>query len=207
MSMITYDKQVMASLWGPSCILLSGKAGAGKDTVADYLSREYGYEKLSFASPMKKMLEALLEYQLVNPSQIKKYLNDRAAKEAECYYLGSVSPRRAMQTLGSEWGREHLGDSFWAYVGLERALSEIGKGFRVVFTDARFPEEVGIFPSAISSTKWIKVANPRVKPVEEHMSETGLDHMEGYDLLKNEGSLEDLYENVDTLMEKYCVTS
>jgi dephospho-CoA kinase len=38
---------------------LSGKAGAGKDTVADYLVRCYKFQRMAFADPMKRFLNTL----------------------------------------------------------------------------------------------------------------------------------------------------
>jgi cytidylate kinase len=33
-------------------IMINGRAGAGKDTIADYLVEKYGYTKISFATPI-----------------------------------------------------------------------------------------------------------------------------------------------------------
>ncbi|WP_346927659.1 hypothetical protein, partial [uncultured Arthrobacter sp.] len=38
---------------------LSGFAGSGKSTVANYLVEEHGFTRLSFAAPLKKMLRTL----------------------------------------------------------------------------------------------------------------------------------------------------
>jgi len=38
---------------------LSGYAQSGKDTIADYLVKNYGYTKISFADPIRKALYAL----------------------------------------------------------------------------------------------------------------------------------------------------
>lgn len=35
-------------------VLVAGKAGSGKDTVGDLLCEQYGYERLSFAGPLKR---------------------------------------------------------------------------------------------------------------------------------------------------------
>lgn len=40
-------------------ILIAGRAGSGKDTVADYLVKEYGYKKIGFADYVYKIAEEL----------------------------------------------------------------------------------------------------------------------------------------------------
>ena len=40
---------------------LVGHAGAGKDTAAEYLVEHFGFSAVSFAAPLKNMLEALFE--------------------------------------------------------------------------------------------------------------------------------------------------
>ncbi len=43
-----------------------------------------------------------------------------------------------MQTLGTEWGRNLIGDNFWVELAMSKALSSQ----RAVITDVRFPNEV-----------------------------------------------------------------
>ena len=34
-----------------------GKAGSGKDTIADYLVKKYNFKKIALADPIKRMVE------------------------------------------------------------------------------------------------------------------------------------------------------
>lgn len=55
-------------------IALSGWKGSGKDTVADYLVKEYGYIKVSFAAVLKDMVARTYELP-------RNWLDDRDRKE------------------------------------------------------------------------------------------------------------------------------
>jgi len=43
----------------PRLVALSGAAGSGKTTAADYLIEHYGYHRIKFAGPLKDMLYAI----------------------------------------------------------------------------------------------------------------------------------------------------
>lgn len=105
---------------------IAGRAGAGKDTVADFLVAEYGYEKVSFAKILKAMLTV---------AGIKEPLN-RDDKELPIGGLG-FSYRYAAQTLGTEWGRVCLDEDIWVKLTM-KLLSPNGK---YVFSDVRFNNE------------------------------------------------------------------
>jgi hypothetical protein len=53
---------------------------------------------------------------------------------------GGLSPRAALQTLGTEWGRNALGDQVWIETAYRDAAHS--KAPLVVITDGRFPNEV-----------------------------------------------------------------
>lgn len=159
---------------------LAGKAGCGKDTVAKYLEDTRGYEHLSFAYPIKAALSAMLNINFV-------YM-DRETKEKPIQELG-VTPRRLMQTLGTEWGRDLIHPDIWI-----KALEMNIKGDTVI-SDVRFPNEA----------KWIKrhggmliyIRRPHTDPVEQHSSETGLSSDHADVSIINNGSISDLYDKVD----------
>ena len=162
---------------------LSGAAGAGKDTVADgivdYAKRIGTARKMSFADPMRSMLEALG----VPPH----YMTDRALKERDIPALGR-SYRQLAQTLGTEWGRALHGDDFWIKalaLRADQATEDI-----VVIPDVRFPNEA----------RWIEqqggllihVSRPGLDPIAAHASETSMEGVPVWQELKNEGSIPEL---------------
>jgi hypothetical protein len=111
---------------------ITGKAGAGKDTVADYLVREHGFQKLSFATILKKMLEAAGMPEPANREDKEKTIPGF-----------SFSWREAAQKLGTEWGRG-LDPNVWVDA-IEKYITmteeKRGQRPRFVISDARFENE------------------------------------------------------------------
>lgn len=81
-----------------------GPAGAGKSTAAEHLVKHWRFSRVRFAGPLKAMLLALG----LDPDQV-----DGDRKEEPSPLLCGRTPRQAMQWLGTEWGRQLIGDGFW----------------------------------------------------------------------------------------------
>ncbi len=109
---------------------LVGVAGSGKTTAAKFLMDLRGFQRIPFAQPLKKMIEAL--------GYDRSLLDGPArAKEVPLEAFNGRTLREAMQTLGTEWGRVQFGDDFWVNMW-ER---EAEKYERIVVDDVRFPNE------------------------------------------------------------------
>lgn len=106
---------------------ITGKAGSGKDTVADFLCVERGYSKYSWAAPIKAALAAM---GFPEPT-------DRDLKEAVIPGLG-VSWRHLAQTLGTEWGRKQVHPDLWVMLAAHRMTE------RTVVADVRFENEAAM---------------------------------------------------------------
>lgn len=103
----------------------AGPAGSGKDTAASALYPK-GFEKLSFAQPLKNALRVM---GFPEPST-------QEAKEVIIPWVG-LSWRHLAQTLGTEWGRKMIHPDLWAKIAM-RSLDPNGK---YVVTDVRFENE------------------------------------------------------------------
>jgi hypothetical protein len=117
----------------PRIIALVGNAGAGKSTVAEYLQEVHRYQLVKFAGPLKNMLRAIgLDDEEIEGSR----------KESPCDLLCGKTPRHAMVTLGTEWGRDHIGVNFWSGLWQEETALNLNSGHVVVVDDCRFPNEL-----------------------------------------------------------------
>ncbi len=116
----------------PSIISFVGEIGSGKSMAAKYLVDHWGFTYLRFAGPLKDMLYAI---------GLSKEQIDGNLKEAPCAALLGKTPRWAMQSLGSEWGRDLIGQTFWADIWIARAKKIVDSGRCVVVDDCRFENE------------------------------------------------------------------
>lgn len=118
-----------------SIIALCGPATCGKSTLAELLIEHHGYIRLSFAAPIKEMLRAVLRCQGAPPYTINQMLFG-SLKEEPSVYLSNQTPRRAMQTLGTEW-RDLMDKNFWTNIWL-RSTEFVSK---IIVDDMRFLHE------------------------------------------------------------------
>lgn len=141
---------------------LCGRMQHGKSTLAKQLRDYFGNRAVSsaFADPIKHMLFAidLTEEELWG-----------GAKMRPSSFLGGHTPRRAMQTLGTEWGRELIYNNIWVDAW-QRSMDRLAAHIDIVIIeDVRFVNEVekirsmgGILievhrPSMEPTTLWGKV--------------------------------------------------
>lgn len=85
---------------------ITGRASSGKSTVANLLVRNHGFAEVGLADPLKRICREVFlftDIQLWGPSSERDKPDTR--------YDG-LTPRRALQTLGSEWGRA-LYENVW----------------------------------------------------------------------------------------------
>jgi hypothetical protein len=120
--------------------LYSPYPGAGKSTVADMLVREHGFVRVKVADGLKAMLRSLLAYQNLPLCKIDEMI-EGGLKHQVSAYLMSKTPRHTMQTLGTEWGRDCMGEDFWVEVADAKVRALVRDGKSVVIDDIRFENE------------------------------------------------------------------
>lgn len=128
---------------GRVVIGLAGAARSGKSTLADHLVAKYGFTRIDVTEPLKQMLWALMRVRGCSDPDEWIYGN---LKETSCPYLEGQTPRFAMQTLGTEWGRNLIGDSLWVHTAHDRIAATPGN---VVIENIRFANEAGLCDKVI----------------------------------------------------------
>ena len=115
-------------------IAMTGAKFSGKTSASDILVNEHGFVRLRFADALKSMLRSIG----LTEAQI-----DGDEKELPCIILGGKTPRWAMQTLGTEWGRDLIDSHLWINIVREQIIRLASKNIdvRIVLDDCRFPNE------------------------------------------------------------------
>ena len=174
-------------------IAIAGKAGSGKGTFADMLIRNYDFQPMAFADPMKVFIHQVLQI----PTK-----NLWGSSEFRTPYCRDV-----LQSLGT-WGR-NFRPAIWAEYLIRRLhiwqsgqpdplglLPLNAPRFRVVITDLRFPNELECLRTNIH-TDSILITRPHMEShltegQQAHESEVSLDRMneKTFDyVLKNDSDL------------------
>lgn len=118
-----------------------GFAGSGKGTVSDILIRDHGFTRLSFADPVKDATSAvfgwpryLLEGDTKESREFRETRDEFWSARLGC----DVTPRWAMQRMGTEAGRNVFHNELWIHA-LEKRIQD---ATNVVIPDVRFPNEM-----------------------------------------------------------------
>ena len=87
--------------------------------------------------------------------------------------MASLSPRHALQTLGTEWGRDLISPDFWLTTWRNQVLAQLTRGISVVTDDLRFPNEANTVFDLNGTT--IRIDRPDLRPTTTtHPSEGNL---------------------------------
>lgn len=171
---------------------LTGPARSGKDTAADVL-KDNGFHRYALASPLKKGLRVMLGLNL--------YHTDGELKEEPIAALGGVTPRKLMQTLGTEWARHNIHDDVWLWLAEAewRRQQEISYRPGMVITDVRFENEAKFIRDR-GGEVWHIERPGYAGSVSHHVSENGVPYQPGDQRIVNSGSLDELQDLVESLV-------
>ena len=170
--------------------LYSSAPGSGKTAIANIL-RSCGFVVLPFASPLKKMVAAMLDSVGYSEFEIFKLMHED--KEQLIPEFG-VTARHMLRTLGTEWGRSCISPDVWLTHWRLRATQYT----YIVVDDVRFENEADLIKK-MGGSMW-KVVRPGVERASEHASEGGLDTWPHFDAcIVNDGTLQQLTNAVTSL--------
>lgn len=175
----------------PKIYILAGKARAGKDTCANFISNYY-------ESIDKKVL--CLQY--------SSYLKEYAKKITNWDGSDETKPRQLLVDLGTNLIRKKMDRNMIVRRMIED-LCVMSYFFDViVISDARLPEELDMPREKFQSVKVINVIRPNFEnnlaaDQKITLTEVGLDNYRNYDYtITNDNTLEDLKNKVVKMLEE-----
>ncbi|MBX5010921.1 deoxynucleotide monophosphate kinase [Rhizobium lentis] len=173
----------------PPVVAFTGLAGSGKSTATKYLVDRLGYTLVKFAGPLKDMMRAIG----LGEDDI-----EGSDKELSNSLLCDKSPRHAMQTLGTEWGRKCIGEDFWIRLWRRQVEEVFAEAGNVVVDDCRFPNEAQAIRRLGGDIYKIE---GRGGIAGNHASERGCGDQDL--VIANDGEVALLYKRVEEALRRY----
>jgi len=171
---------------------ITGKKGHGKDTVGEVFTKA-GYLRDFFAAPIKEAVKLALnmtDEQVHGTVDVKETIDPRYG----------ITPRWAMQSMGTEWGRNLINKDVWAIACLSRI--ENSGALNWVITDTRFTNEADIIKEKGGIIVKVVRPNADTGSFEDHPSELQIDLIEPDYTITNDGTLDELVTQVKALVEQ-----
>lgn len=181
----------MASSGKRAIIGICGPARAGKSLAASMLVVQYGFSECTFAGPIRSFVASLMGL----PGGLEEL---EGLKEQPHHVFGGCTPRYAMQTLGTEWGRQMISETLWVDACMARVD---GCASHVVISDVRFANEARAIRERGGVI--VRIVRPgMIIPESAHASEAGLPPDMVDLLIENSGDAASLQERL-----KECVST
>lgn len=181
-------------------VAISGKAGSGKDTVAEMICNllaDQNYDDLEFQNPviLWKIKKFASKLKIICAILSGLSEEDMYSQEGKLKFLPdwNMTVRDMQIKVGTEAIRDNLHSNAWV-IALMCDYKETEKW---LITDLRFKNEFEYLKS--KGAVCIRVERPGVKLI-DHISETDLDNTTFDFRIVNDGSKEDLKEKVITLL-------
>ena len=198
-----------------------GFIGSGKDTIADYLVNFHEFRRESFASTLKDAVSSVFGWDRTmlegRTKEAREWREEVDKWWAERLMMPTLTPRWVLQYWGTEVCRKSFHDDIWI-ASLENKLRNSKDN--VVISDCRFPNEISSIKNAGGKIVWVQRgplpewydvavkaneghnwAVQELKMKKIHASETAWIGTDFDAILDNNGSIDDLYQQVAKLLE------
>ena len=204
-----------------------GFIGSGKDTIADYLTNFHGFRRESFANTLKDAVaqvfgwdRTMLEGRTTSAREWREQVDPWWSNRLGMPHL---TPRWVLQYWGTEVCRKGFNDDIWI-AALEHKL--LNSTDNIVISDCRFPNEIksikdagGLVVRVIRGPEpeWYEDAvnanrgetgnfswatsRSKLEKLGIHASETAWVGTKFDAVMDNDGSIDDLYQQVQKLIK------
>jgi hypothetical protein len=206
---------------------ICGFIGSGKDTVADFLVNFQGFRRESFANTLKDACAAVFGWDrdlLEGRTKESREWRERVDPWwAERLGIPQLTPRYVLQQWGTEVCRRGFHDDIWI-ASLENKLRKSNDS--VVISDCRFPNEISAIKRAGGRVVWVQrgelpswydaavstnrgpdgnaswsISKSKLERLGIHASETSWVGTDFDLVLDNNGTLDELYDQVKNLAQ------
>ena len=172
---------------------ISGYAGTGKDTAGQVLIDKFGFEKASFAAPIKDIVAKQFNIDREMLEGIDSF--SRKCREDKDYGAYGFTPRELLRMIGGFYVQE-ISPTFWCDIVENNYRKSWGKD--IVITDVRFPQEIEMIER--NGGFVVRIQRPGFNGT-DHISERSLCKYPFDTVINNFGSLELFKDQVEQLMK------
>lgn len=200
---------------------ICGFIGSGKDTAADYLVNFHEFRRDSFAATLKDAVAAVFGWdrELLEgrTKEAREWREQVDPWWAERLKRPDLTPRLVLQLWGTEVCRRSFHDDIWI-ASLESRLRNSKDN--IVISDCRFPNEIRAIKEAGGSVIWVQrgelpswhimagkanngdsFAAEKLKALGVHASETAWVGTNFDYIVDNNGTVDDLYKRIATIVQ------
>ena len=198
-----------------------GSIGAGKDTLADYLVNVHEFRRESYAGTLKDAVAAVFGWDRTllegRTRQAREWREQVDSWWSQRLGIANLTPRWALQQWGTEVCRRGFHDDIWI-ASIENKLRHSRDD--VVISDCRFPNEINSirrqgglvvrvvrgpdpewFDLALRANQGDQACREQLAKHGVHASETAWIGTQFDAVIDNNGSLDDLYQKVNDLLQ------
>jgi dephospho-CoA kinase len=180
----------------PTIICIAGFKRTGKDTAANFISENYGYQHVKIARAIKELIKYLFMLDEEDVEENKEIVNSE----------WQVTPRYLMQTIGTELFQfklseymPHIGRNFW----IIRFIKQLNDNEKYVVSDLRFSHEFTSLKEKYGEKMIvIRINNTIIVQNDTHVSENEFLQIPADYIVDNNSDIESYLNQIKLILDK-----